>query len=70
MSITSKQGIHPEKIPPTADAASLHDFYCVYIQAVYWKALMRTDIDATRRRWRVKGEKLEPTDHIDDCKPN
>ena len=59
MSITSKRGTHPNKIPSTADAASLHS-YRVYLQVVYWKTLMRTDIDATSWIWRVKNEKLEP----------
>ena len=59
MSITSKRGTHPNKIPSTADAASLHS-YRVYLQVVYWKTLMRTDIDATSWGWRVKNEKLEP----------
>ena len=58
-SIASKRGIHPKKIPPTADAAFLHS-YRVYLEVVYWKTLMRTDIDATSWGWRVKDENLEP----------
>ena len=56
---TSKRGIHPKKIPPTADAAFLHS-YRVYLEVVYWKTLMRTDINATSWGWPVKDEKLEP----------
>ena len=59
MAITSKRRIHPKKIPPTADAASLFS-YRVYLQVVYWKTLMRTDINATSWGWPVKDEKLEP----------
>ena len=46
MSMTSKREMYFEKIPPTADTASSHS-YRVYLQAVYWKKLMRADTDAT-----------------------
>ena len=58
MSVTSKQGIHPKIIPPTADAASLHS-YRVYLQVGYWKTLIRTGIGATDWVWCVKDKKLE-----------
>lgn len=59
ISMKSKRGIHPESIPPTADAASQHS-YRVYLQVVQWKTLLDTDIDAEKWGWRVRDERLEP----------
>lgn len=59
ISFKSNRGIHPEKIPPTADAASQHS-YRVYLQVIQWKTLLDTDIDVLEWGWKLKDERLEP----------
>ena len=43
MAAKSKQGVHPEALPPTDGAAKQHSLR-VFLQITYWKTFMETTL--------------------------